>query len=153
MCCILLYSIKFVIMGTWAVAKHTYNEPGRDVTWTAINALVISSLRLLYSSLRCDWTAINALVISSDLCSVRQFHIFYIAMTLVSCCHRVQVFLPNSDIHVIMLYSRSWAAPEQPLLENRHEIALYRSASQFIFFERCLESQTSLLSSAMAMDF
>ena len=39
------------------------------------------------------------------------------------------------------------------LLENRHEIALYRSASQFIFFERCLESQTSLLSSAMAMDF
>ena len=25
-------------------------------------------------------------------------------------------------------------------LENRHEIALYRSASQFIFFERCLES-------------
>ena len=38
-------------------------------------------------------------------------------------------------------------------LENRHEIALYRSASQFIFFERCLESRTSLLSSAMAMDF
>ena len=35
------------------------------------------------------------------------------------------------------------------LLENRHEI--YRSASQFIFFERCLESRTSLLSSAMAM--
>ena len=31
------------------------------------------------------------------------------------------------------------------LLENRHEIALYRSASQFIFFERCLESRTSLL--------
>ena len=24
-------------------AKHRYNEPGRDVTWTAINALVISS--------------------------------------------------------------------------------------------------------------
>ena len=38
-------------------------------------------------------------------------------------------------------------------LENRHEIALYCSASQFIFFERCLESRTSLLSSAMAMDF
>ena len=37
------------------------------------------------------------------------------------------------------------------LLENRHEIALYRSASQFIFFERCLQSRTSLLSSAMAM--
>ena len=36
-------------------------------------------------------------------------------------------------------------------LENRHEIALYRSASQFIFFERCLQSRTSLLSSAMAM--
>ena len=36
-------------------------------------------------------------------------------------------------------------------LENCHEIALYRSASQFIFFERCLESRTSLLSSAMAM--
>ena len=34
------------------------------------------------------------------------------------------------------------------LIENRHEIALYRSASQFIFFERCLESRTSLLSSA-----
>ena len=33
-------------------------------------------------------------------------------------------------------------------LENRHEIALYRSASQFIFFERCLESRTSLLSSS-----
>ena len=38
-------------------------------------------------------------------------------------------------------------------LENRHEIALYRSASQFIFFERCLGSRTSLLSSAMAMGF
>ena len=38
-------------------------------------------------------------------------------------------------------------------LENRHEIAIYRSASQFIFFERCLESRTSLLSSAMAMGF
>ena len=38
-------------------------------------------------------------------------------------------------------------------LENRHEIVLYRSASQFIFFERCLESRTSLLSSAMAMGF
>ena len=37
------------------------------------------------------------------------------------------------------------------LLENRHEIALYRSASQFIFFERCLQSRTGLLSSAMAM--
>ena len=37
------------------------------------------------------------------------------------------------------------------LLENRHEIALYRSASQFIFFERCLQSRTTLLSSAMAM--
>ena len=36
-------------------------------------------------------------------------------------------------------------------LENRHEIALYRSASQFIFFERCLESRTSLLSSAMGL--
>ena len=29
------------------------------------------------------------------------------------------------------------------LLENRHEIALYRSASQFIFFERCLQSRTT----------
>ena len=38
-------------------------------------------------------------------------------------------------------------------LENHHEIALYRSASQFMFFERCLESRTSLLSSAMAMGF
>ena len=37
------------------------------------------------------------------------------------------------------------------LLENRHEIALYSSASQFIFFERCLQSRKSLLSSAMAM--
>ena len=37
------------------------------------------------------------------------------------------------------------------LLENRHEIALYRSASQFIFFKRCLQSRTTLLSSAMAM--
>ena len=36
-------------------------------------------------------------------------------------------------------------------LENRHEITLHRSASQFIFFERCLQSRTSLLSSAMAM--
>ena len=63
-------------MGTWAVAKckHTYNEPGRDVTWTA---LVIS----VYSVWDVTWTAINALVISSDLCSVWQFHIFHIAMT------------------------------------------------------------------------
>ena len=37
------------------------------------------------------------------------------------------------------------------LLENRHEIALYSSASRFIFFERCLQSRKSLLSSAMAM--
>ena len=37
------------------------------------------------------------------------------------------------------------------LLENRHEIALYRSASQFIFFERCLQSRTTLLSSAMVV--
>ena len=37
------------------------------------------------------------------------------------------------------------------LLENRHEIALYSSASQLIFFERCLQSRKSLLSSAMAM--
>ena len=29
--------------------------------------------------------------------------------------------------------------------------SLYRSASQFIFFERCLQSRTTLLSSAMAM--
>ena len=29
-------------------------------------------------------------------------------------------------------------------LENCHQIALYRSASQFIFFERCLQSRTSL---------
>ena len=36
------------------------------------------------------------------------------------------------------------------LLENRHEIALYRSASQFIFFERCLQSRKSLLSSAIS---
>ena len=36
-------------------------------------------------------------------------------------------------------------------LENRHKIALYCSASQFIFFERCLQSRKSLLSSAMAM--
>ena len=35
--------------------------------------------------------------------------------------------------------------------ENRDEIALYRSASQFLFFQRCLQSWTSLLSSAMAM--
>ena len=35
-------------------------------------------------------------------------------------------------------------------LENCHEIALYRSASQFIFPERCLKGRTSLLSSAMA---
>ena len=48
-------------------AKHTYNEPERDVTWTAINALVISSdLCILYVT----WTAINALVICSDLFSV-----------------------------------------------------------------------------------
>ena len=37
-----------------------YNEPGRDVTWTTINALVISSV----------WSMdINALVISSDKAS------------------------------------------------------------------------------------
>ena len=78
-------------MGTWAVAKckHTYNEPGRDVTWTA---LVIS----VYSVWDVTWTAINALVISSDLCSVWQFHIFYIAMT---CCHHVQCFFLTKAWH------------------------------------------------------
>ena len=77
-------------MGTWAVAKckHTYNEPGRDVTWTA---LVIS----VYSVWDVTWTAINALVISSDLCSVWQFHIFYIAMTGSSLLSSCSVFLPN----------------------------------------------------------
>ena len=34
-------------------------------------------------------------------------------------------------------------------LENHHEMALYRSVSQFIFFERYLESWASLLSSAI----
>ena len=58
----MLYPTIQVNMSVWVreqlqSAKHTYNEPGRDVTWTAINALV-------------TWTAINALVISSDLCSV-----------------------------------------------------------------------------------
>ena len=43
---------SYVIMGTWAVAKHTYNEPGRDVTWTAINALVISSDFCIVSEMR-----------------------------------------------------------------------------------------------------
>ena len=46
---------------------HIYNEPERDVKWTAINALVISS----------------------ELCSVWQLHIFYITMTgsfLLSSC-------------------------------------------------------------------
>ena len=32
-------------------AKHTYNEPGRDVTWTAINALVISSVLCIVSEM------------------------------------------------------------------------------------------------------
>ena len=32
-------------------------------------------------------------------------------------------------------------------------VVLYCSALQFIFFERCLESRMSLLSSAMAMGF
>ena len=38
-------------------------------------------------------------------------------------------------------------------LENRHEIALYARRLIYIAFERCLESRTSLLSSAMAMGF
>ena len=38
-------------------------------------------------------------------------------------------------------------------LENRKEVVLYRSASQFTCFERCLQSRTSLLSSAMALGF
>ena len=45
-------------------AKHTYNEPGRDVTWTTINALVISS----------------------DLCYLLHRHDWLV----VSCCHRVK---------------------------------------------------------------
>ena len=75
---------------SWAFAKckHTYNEPGRDVTWTA---LVIS----VYSVWDVTWTAINALVISSDLCSVWQFHIFHIAMTGSSLLSSCSVFLPN----------------------------------------------------------
>ena len=32
-------------------AKHTYNEPGRDVTWTAINALVISRVLCIVSEM------------------------------------------------------------------------------------------------------
>ena len=34
-------------------------------------------------------------------------------------------------------------------LENRHKMALYPLVSEFIFFERCLESRASLLSSAI----
>ena len=52
----------------------------------------------------------------------------------------------------VCVVKKTWLFAVLPL-ENRHEIALYRSASQFIFFERCLESRTSLLSSAMAMGF
>ena len=76
---------------------QTYNEPGRDVTWTA---LAIS----VYSVWDVTWTAINALVISSDLCSVWQFHIFHIAMTGSSLLSSCSVFLPvlKLDIHVIM---------------------------------------------------
>ena len=83
-------------------AKHTYNEPGRDVTWTTINALVISS----------------------DLCSVWQFHIFHIAMTGSFLLSSSSVFLPNIQLTSTWscLYnnSRPWATPEEPLVEDTH---------------------------------
>ena len=61
------YNIKLICqygyVSSCKVQTYTYNEPGRYVTWTA---LVIS----MYSVWDVTWTAINALVISSDLCSV-----------------------------------------------------------------------------------
>ena len=49
----------------------------------------------VYSVWDVTWIAINALVISSDLCSVWQFHIFHIAMTGSSLLSSCSVFLPN----------------------------------------------------------
>ena len=53
----------------------------------------ISDLRV-YSVWDVTWIAINALVISSDLCSVWLFHIFHIAMTGSSLLSSCSVFLP-----------------------------------------------------------
>ena len=82
------------------------------------------SVWLVYSVWDVIWTAINALVISSDLCSVWQFHIFYITMTgsfLLSSC---SVFLPiiklTSTWSCLYNNSRPWATPEQPLVEDTH---------------------------------
>ena len=116
-------------------AKLTYNEPGRDVTWTA---LVISSDLCIVSEIWHGLHAyalcvpciillsakhtVNALVISSDLCSVWQFHIFYITMTgsfLLSSCSVFLLIIKLTSTWSC-LYSRPWATPEQPLVEDTH---------------------------------
>ena len=64
---------------------------------------------------------------------------------------RVKRLSPSIYLRVYMCVSAKTRLFAVLLLENHHEIALYRLASQFIFFERCLQSRTTLLSSAMAM--
>ena len=107
-------------MGTWAVAKcKTYIQRARK----RCDMDCISDLQwLVYSVWDMSWTAINALVISSDLCSVWQFHIFYITMTgsfLLSSCSVFLLIIKLTSTWSC-LYSRPWATPEQPLVEDTH---------------------------------
>ena len=78
---------------------------------------------------------------------------------VVSCCHRVKCFfLTKVDIHVdcwlltVLVLNGSLFCNNSSLVSHcdrsKIVIALYRSAS---LFERCLQSRTSLLSSAMAL--
>ena len=84
---------------------QTYNEPGRDVTWTA---LVIS----VYSVWDVTWTAINALVISSDLCSVD--------WQCMEDCHSVKLLF--FDCHIELVQFRNLPRGVWTLLVSRASI-------------------------------
>ena len=80
---------------------------------------------------------------------------FCLAHIVTRCAYaqgRVKRLSPSICVCVCVYVSAKTRLFAVLLLENRHEIALYRSASQFIFFERCLQSRTTLLSSAMAVE-
>ena len=99
---------------------------------------------------QCSCTCVNCVCF---VCVCKQEKVIYIKQNSGSVrVHYYPVHVLSVWMCVCVCRQKTWLFAVL-LLENRHQIALYsyRSASQFIFFERCLQSRMSLLSSAMAM--
>ena len=97
----------------------------------------------MYSVWDVTWTATNALVISSDLCSVWEFHIFYIAMTETPCSSCSQL-LPNRKawhIHVIMSVQQALSHTLQP---HSHIRVHTTPGHTHVLWERCLVATISI---------